>query len=98
MNKIQDLFFGTLTTLYVAWDPNKDPPIPVVPDGDHYQLSAPALQELLAYCMEQIRAPVALYRSLEHLLRRADLLKPGLLGPSPSAKSFLRLSWKLRWP
>ena len=40
----------------------------------------------LAYCTKQTQAPVALFKSLEHLLRRADLLKPGLLGISPSAK------------
>ena len=32
MKKIQDLFFGVLTTLYVAWDPDKDPTIPTGPN------------------------------------------------------------------
>ena len=40
----------------------------------------------LTYCTKQTQAPVTLFKSLEHLLRRSDLLKPGLLGISPSAK------------
>ena len=59
----------------MGWDPNKDPTIPVGPDGDHYRFSAPALQEMLAYCTEQARVPVALYKSLEFLLKRTSFFK-----------------------
>ena len=54
-HKIEDLFYGANCTLYVGWDPNKDPTIPVGPDGGYYRFSAPALQEKLAYCAEQAR-------------------------------------------
>ena len=30
--------------------------------------------------------PVALYKSLEYLLKRTDFFKPGLLGPGPGAR------------
>ena len=93
MDNIQELFFGVLTTLYMAWDPDKDPIMPTGPSGNHHQLSAPALEKLLAYCTKQMKAPVALFRSLEHLLGRSVLLKPGLLGISPSAK---RLSKEIK--
>ena len=93
MDNIQDLFFGILTILYVSWDPDKDPIMPTGPSGDYHQLSASALEKLLAYCTKQMKAPVALFRSLEHLLRRSDLLKPGLLRISPSAK---RLSKEIK--
>ena len=86
MDKIEELFYGVLTTIYVAWDPDKDPLMPTGPGGDHHYLSTSVLKKLLPYCMKQMKAPVTLFRSLEHLLRRADLLKPGLLGISPSAK------------
>ena len=77
----------------MAWDANKDPQIPTGPDGDHQFLSASILMRFLAYCTKQTQAPVALLRSLEHLLRRADLLKPGLLGISPSA---MKLSQEIK--
>ena len=86
MDKIEELFYGVLTTIYLAWDPDKDPLMPTGPGWDHHYLSASALEKLLAYCTKQMKAPVTLFRSLEHLLRRTDLLRPGLLGISPSGK------------
>ena len=86
MDKIEELFYGVLTTIYVAWDPVKDPLMPTGPGGDHHYLSASVLEKLLAYCRKQMKAPVTLFRSLEQLLRRSDLIKPGLLGISPSGK------------
>ena len=86
MEKIEELFYGVLTTIYLAWDPDKDPLMPTGPGWDHHYLSASTLEKLLAYCRKQMKAPVALFRSLEQLLRRTDLIRPGLLGISPSGK------------
>ena len=65
MDKIEELFYGVLTTIYLAWDPDKDPLMPTGPGWDHHYLSASTLEKLLAYCRKQMKAPVALFRSLE---------------------------------
>ena len=74
----------------MGWDPNKDPTIPVGQDGGYYRFSAPPLQEKLAFCAEQARAPVALYKSLEFLTKRTGLFKRGILGPGPGANKLAR--------
>ena len=86
MDKVEQFFYGVLTTIYLAWDPDKDPTMPTGPGRDHHYLSTMTLEKLITYCRKQIITPVALFRSLEELLRKADLITPGLLGAGPSGK------------
>ena len=88
-HKIVDLFYDTYCTLYIGWDPNKDPTLPVGPNRGYRQFP-PALQEMLTYCAKQARAPVALYKSLESLSKRAVLFKRGMLGPGPGTDKLAR--------
>ena len=80
-HKITKIFYETYCVLYVGWDPSKEPTLQVGPNGEYCQFSQQTLQELLTYCAEQARVPIALYKSLESLSQRMVLFKTGLLGP-----------------
>ena len=84
------MFYDTYCILYIGCDPNKDPDIQVGSDRGFCQFSPPALQEMLTHCAEKTRAPVALYKSLKILFRRAGLFKPGVLGPGPGTNKLAR--------
>ena len=86
MDRIEELFYGVFTTIYVAWEPDKDPLIPTGPGWGYHNLAVLSVEKLLAYCRKQMKAPVALFRSLEELLRRADLITRGLHGAGLSGK------------
>ena len=86
MDGIKGLFIGVVTTLYVGWDPDKDPSIPNGPGLDHQDLAILLIENLLSYCQEQIKAPVELFRSLESWLKKAELIRPNLLRAGPQGK------------
>ena len=89
-HKIIKVFYDTYCTLYIGWDPSREPTLQVGPDGGYRQFSPQTLQELLTYCAEQARAPIALYKSLEFLSQRAILFKKGLLGVGPGTDKLAR--------
>ena len=86
MDWIEELFYGVFTTLHVAWDSNKDPSIPNGPGLDHQNLAISSIEKHLSYCRDQIRAPVELFRSLESLLKKADLIRLSLFRDGPQGK------------
>ena len=45
---------------------------------------------MLAYCTEQARVLVALYKLLEFLFQRTSFFKRGLLGPGPGTRKLSR--------
>ena len=89
-HKITKVFYETYYMLYVGWDPSKEPTLQVGPDGGYRQFPHQTLQELLTYCAEQARVPIALYKSLESLSQRTVLFKKGLLGPGPGTNKLAR--------
>ena len=70
----------------MALDPEKDPSIPNGPGLDHQNLAISSIEKPLSYCRDQIRAPVELFRSLESLLKKADLIRLSLFGAGPQGK------------
>ena len=86
MDWIEEFFYGVFTTIYVAWDPQKDPLIPNSPGLDHQNLAISSIEKLLSYCRKQIKALVTLFRSLEELLKKADLMRPSLFRAGPKGK------------
>ena len=87
MDGIEGLFFGVVTTLYTGWDPNKDPFIPNGLGLDHQDLAISSIENLLSYCLDQIKAPVELFRTLQSWLKKAELIRPTLLGAGPQGKN-----------
>ena len=76
-DKVEKIFYRVLTTIYLSWDPDKDPTMPTGLGPDHHNLPPQTLEKHITYGRQQTITPVALFRPLEELLRRADLVKPG---------------------
>ena len=86
MDEIEQFFYGILTTIYISWDPDKDLSMPTGPDQNYHYLPPKTLEKHITYCRKKSITPVALFRSLQELLRKADLITPGSPGVSPSGR------------
>ena len=85
MNEIEKLLYGILTIIHISWDPDKDKS-PTGPDRDHHYLPPGTLEKQITFCRQETITPVALFWSLEELLRRADIAEPGLPAIGPSGR------------
>ena len=85
------LFFSFMTMLYAGWDPDKDPHTTHGPSWGHLQDLAAggtnsSVHNLISYCQEQTKAPVQLFKMLESWLKKAEHVRPTLLGSGPKDK------------
>ena len=85
MDDIEKFFYSIQTIIHISWDldkinsptdPNKDPPY----------LSPEALEKQLKFCRPETVTMVALYRSLEGLVQRADIAELGSPAVGPSGR------------
>ena len=83
MDDVEKFFYGVQTVIHISWDPDKANS-PTDPNRDHHYSPSEILEKHITFCRQETITMVALYWSLEGLVRRADLAKLGLpaLGPS----------------